>query len=305
MHVEFKADMRVRPRAMALVMASLTLAGALSGCLGKNKEGASGSSQVVAVVNGKEISIHQVQAVLQAQPAIAAQLGEAAVGKVTDSLIEQELAAQAAREAKLDESPRVLQAMEVAKREILARAYQDQLADKANMASEKDIDKYYDEHPELFAQRRVFNLQEAVIMVPPEQVQALREKLEGAHGVAAVNLLLSQSGFKFRTETTVVGAENLPLDILPKLASREPGQSVALDRPDGLMLLTVVQSQEAPVTQAHASKAIQAALMSLKRRALIQEGMKSLRDKAQIVRKNASAALPASASAPASASSAP
>ena len=48
-------------------------------------------------------------------------------GHVIETLVEQELAAQAARKAGLDGTPRVLQAMEIAKREVLARAYQDQL----------------------------------------------------------------------------------------------------------------------------------------------------------------------------------
>ncbi|RZI80086.1 MAG: hypothetical protein EOP38_23530, partial [Rubrivivax sp.] len=72
----------------------------LSACSRDNN--ASTDGQVVAQVNGSEISIHQVQAVLQRQPALSAQLGEAAAPKVLQNLVEQELAAQAAREQKLD-----------------------------------------------------------------------------------------------------------------------------------------------------------------------------------------------------------
>jgi EpsD family peptidyl-prolyl cis-trans isomerase len=268
----------------------------LTACLGKNKE-SGGSAQVAAVVNGQEISIHQVQAVLLAQPALAARLGDAAVGKVTDSLIEQELAAQAARDINLDESPKVLQAMEVAKREILARAYQDHLADKVVVATDKDINQYYDEHPQLFSKRRVYSLQEAVIVLPADQASVLRAKVEGVQGVAAVNQVLSGSGVKFRTESTVVGAEDLPLDILPRMSQLEPGQSVAIERPDGLMVLTLIESQEVPVSQAHARKAIQAALTSMKRRELVRDGMKALRDKAQVERKAHASPSPASAAA--------
>jgi EpsD family peptidyl-prolyl cis-trans isomerase len=266
---------------------ALTLAALIVACGNKDKSTSADGSQIVAQVNDSEISIHQVQTMMQMQPGLTGKLGDAAAGRVLDSLIEQELAAQAARKAGLDTTPRVLQAMALAKREVLARAYQDQLADKVQLPDTTSVDRYYDEHPELFAQRRQYTLQETQIHATPEQAKALKAKVETLGSVDAVNLAVTESGLPHSSRNTLQWAESLPLEILPKLAFLKLGQSVGVPVPDGLVILTVLQTQDAPIIRGNAQKSIQAAMMSAKRRELVQKGMDSLRKNAKIVRKGA------------------
>jgi EpsD family peptidyl-prolyl cis-trans isomerase len=281
-----------RIAAARLLQSALIVSGCLSltACLGKDKPAPAGDSQVAADVNDSEISIHQVQSILQRQPQLSAQLGEAASGRVLDSLIEQELAAQGARAVGLDGSPKVLQAMELAKREVLARAYQDMLADKAAISDTKSIDAYYEAHPELFANRRQYTLQEMQVQAKPEQAKALAAKLSGLTGTQAVNAAVVDSGLPHSGRVTVQWAEGLPMDLLPKLASLGNGQSIGVAAPGGLLIMTVLQSQEVPITRSAADKSIQAALMAARREELVKQGMAELRQKAKIVRKGAFAA---------------
>ena len=65
----------------------------------EDREKTAEPTQVAARVNSQDISVHQVEAILQTQPGLAARLGDKAVEKVLNSLIEQELAAQAAKAA--------------------------------------------------------------------------------------------------------------------------------------------------------------------------------------------------------------
>ncbi len=60
-------------------------------------------------------------------------------------MLDQELAAQGARKMGLDKEPRVVQAIEAARREVLARSYHDVLAEKTPLPASDDIDRYYDE----------------------------------------------------------------------------------------------------------------------------------------------------------------
>lgn len=291
----------VWPVGMAL---GLTGVISLAGCTGKDKSASADASQIVAKVNGNEISIHQVQSLLQSKPALAEQLGEAAPARVLDSLIEQELAAQAARQAGLDSSPRVLQSLELAKREVLARAYQDQLADKVVMPDTEALNRYFEAHPELFVQRRRYSLQETVVKATPEQARELKTKVESLPSVDAVNALVGASGLPHSSQNTVQWAEGLPMDILPSLAYLKNGQSLGVARPDGLVILTVLQVQDAPLTFSQASRAIQAALLATSRREAVQRGMDALRKNAKIQRMGPLAGASA-ASAPGSAPSAP
>lgn len=292
-------------------LAGLSVLLALSACQNKDKNAASDSGQIVAQVNESEISIHQVQTMLQLQPTVAAQYGEAAADHVLDNLIEQELAAQAARKSGLDKSPKVLQAMEIAKREVLARAYQDQLAEKAGSPDSEKVDRYYETHPELFAQRRQYFIQETVVQANAEQALALKAKVEALTSVEAVNALLVQSGFPASGRQTAQWAEDLPMDILPRLADLKPGQSLTFVQPAGLVLLTLVRTEESPITRAQAGRAIQGALLATERKDLVKQGMTALRQQAKIERKGplgkpaAAASAPAPAAEQGSAASAP
>lgn len=272
----------------------------LAAC-GRNSS-APADGQVVALVNEEEISVHQVQAVLARQPALSGQLGESAGEKVLQGLIEQELAAQAARVQKLDSSPKVLQAMALAKREILAREYQDRLADKASPPNTREIDRYYDEHPELFKERRRYTIQETAVKVGAAEAPALRDRLKATTSLVEVNELVGTSGLPSSSREMVEWAENLPLALLKQFASLQPGQSLVLERSDGLLIGTVVRTEVAAINRRDAAPAIQAVLTNERRREAVAKGMEALRQGAKIELLGQFA--PGAASAPAGASSA-
>lgn len=261
----------------------------LAGC---NRSGSGGvaDSQIAAQVNQGEISIHQVQALLRAQPGVAIQWGEKAADRALDVLIEQELAAQAAAQAGLDKQPQVIQSLALAQREVLARAYQDQLADKARLPDTSAINRYYDEHPELFVQRKVYQLEETVVRPGSQQeAQALLLELPGLNGVEAVHLHLAARGLRKASQRSSVAAENVPLEWLPKLAQLPAGRSLVSRRGDAIVVWTLIGSEEAPILLAQAKSAIQAALVRQARQQAVQEGMKKLRDQAKIDRRQAAA----------------
>ncbi|MDP1790642.1 MAG: peptidyl-prolyl cis-trans isomerase, EpsD family, partial [Methylibium sp.] len=89
------------------------------------------SSQVAAQVGAGEVSIHQVNLVLQRQADLRPEQVEAASRTALERLIQLELAVQKGADAKIDRDPQVVQAVDFARREVLARAYIDRLADAA------------------------------------------------------------------------------------------------------------------------------------------------------------------------------
>ena len=142
------------------------------------KEEAKAATQVAAKVNADEITVHQVNNVLARSPNVTPEIAEKAKREILNRLIDQQLAKQQAIEKKLDRSPNVVQAIEAAKDEILARAYLEHVAGAQPRPTEEEIKKYYAEHPELFARRRVFNLEE-ILMQPTGRP---RRRPAGARG---------------------------------------------------------------------------------------------------------------------------
>jgi len=276
---------------------SLALVMGLAGCnRGGGGAGGASDSQIAAQVNKGEISIHQVQALLRAQPAVAAQWGEKAADRALDVLIEQELAAQAAAQGGLDKQPQVIQALALAQREVLARAYQDQLAEKARLPDTAAINAYYDEHPELFVQRKVYQLEETVVRPGSQsEIDELLQTLPTLSGLDALNLHLTAKGIRKASQRVSMAAENVPLDWLPKLAQLPQGRSLVARRGDAVVVWTLVGAEEAPMLLAQAKPAIQAALVRQARQKAIHEGMKKLRDQAKIERRQVAPAAAASA----------
>lgn len=281
-------------RCLGAPVAVLTLLLALAAC---NKEGAKPDSQVAVRVNEQEISVHQVEAVLARQAAAPAGQGDAQVARTVEVLVEQELAAQAAREAGLDRDPRVVQLLEVARRDVLARAYQDSLADRAVQPGTDEIDRYYDSQPALFAQRRIYTVQEIGVVANAQQVAALGDMLAQTPGGAAARELIRAAGLLHERRQLTLRAEEVPLSVLNSLAGLREGQSLVLPNDRGARVITLLSAEAAPVDRKAAEPAIRQHLLLARKREEVHKGMKSLRTVAKLEYKGRFAP-PAAASAP-------
>src|SRR5689334_6942520 len=80
-------------------------------------------TQVAAKVNGEEISIHQINAVLSRVQGAASATPNQMRREVLDKLIDQQVLYAQAAEKKFDRDPKVMILIDAAKREIVARAY--------------------------------------------------------------------------------------------------------------------------------------------------------------------------------------
>jgi hypothetical protein len=121
-------------------------------------------------------------------------------------------------------------------------------------------------------------------------------KAESVGTPEAIRSLVVDSGLPYSSRNTIQWAEGLPMDLLPKLAYLRMGQSVAARTPDGVLILTVLHTDDGPLTRGQAQRAIQVALIGAKRRELVAQGMATLKQNAHIVRQGSLA--PTAASAP-------
>src|SRR4051812_47620141 len=102
-------------RRARLPLGALALVALIAGC---SRHAGDAGTQVVAKVNDSEISIPQLDYALQRQSPEPAAPAASAARRVLDSLVERELAAQEARKLGLDRDPRMVQALEAAKRDL-------------------------------------------------------------------------------------------------------------------------------------------------------------------------------------------
>ena len=268
-----------------------------------SKDGDKKASQVAVKVNGEEVSVHQVDLMLRRQAAnVPAGQQDAAARRVIESLVDQELSAQAARKDKLDQDPRVVQMMEAAKRDVLARAYLERLGDKTTEPSSDEIDRYYESHPNLFSQRRLYSLQETTVAIPPDNTAALKAKLEATTSIDKLNDVLRAESLRFTSRMTSISAEDVPLGLLDQLAALKEGQSIVEMREGAGRVLTLISSQLSPIAPAPAKRLVASYLTNERKRTTLQQGVKALREQSKVEYQGRYAELvSAAASAPAGA----
>ena len=264
-------------RAAVAVTVALTLA--LSGCGDKKKDKA---SQTAAKVNKEEITVHQINFVMQQQRGLKPEQADAASRQILERLIDQELAIQKADELKLDRDPRVVQQLEAAKREIVARAYIERMGEAAAKPTTEEIQKYYDDKPALFKERRIYNLQEIAIEAKPEQLDALRTQLQSAKSANDFVEYLKANDFRFNGNQAVRSAEQLPLNMLDAFAKMKDGQAMLLPAPNGAQVVILAGSRMAPVTADQARPAIEQFLLNERKRQIVEKDRKDMRAAAKI-----------------------
>jgi EpsD family peptidyl-prolyl cis-trans isomerase len=264
-------------RALAL---GLTLGVALLAGCERNKE--KPATQTAAKVNKEEITVHQINFLLSQQRALPAAQAASASRQVLERLIDQELTLQKASDQRLDRDPRVVQQIEVARRDIISRAYLEKLGEGAPKPTSAEVEAYYQAHPALFSQRRVYNLQEVNIEASPEQVETLKKTLLGSKSFPDFVAYLKANNLRFTGGEAVRAAEQLPLAAVDQFGKMKDGQAIFNVRPTGAQVINLAASRSEPVTLDRARPAIEQFLLNERKRKLIADDLAALRGAAKI-----------------------
>jgi EpsD family peptidyl-prolyl cis-trans isomerase len=261
------------------VLLMVLLALQLSACGERRKDRP--ATQPAAKVNGDEVTVQQINLALQ-QRNLRPEQADAASRQVLERLVDQTLAVQKADELKLDREARVIQQVEAARREILARAYADKVGEAAAKPTAEDVHKVYEEKPALFKERRIYNLQEIAIEARPDQVATLKEKLGTAKNIGEFIEHLKAQELRFVPSQAVRAAEQLPLSSLEAFSRMKDGQAILVPNASGAQVIVVAGSRSQPVSEEQARPAIEQFLLNERKKKLIEEDLKAMRAAAKI-----------------------
>jgi EpsD family peptidyl-prolyl cis-trans isomerase len=271
-------------RAARLVVLPIVMAAFLAACGDKSESGGEAkATQAAARVNGDEITVHQINQILQRQQGVTPDQTDAASQRILEGLIDQQLAVAKAEEQKLDRDPQIVQTLDAARRNILARAYLERTANAVAAApTPEEIRKYYDEKPALFSQRKVYALQEFTVAGKPEEYQPLVQALQATKSPQEFAEVMKTSGMKFTANQVTQAAENLPMALIDQLAKVSDGQALYITAKDGFKAVLVVASREQAVNFEQAKPVIEQYLLTERRREAAQKEIKTLREAAKI-----------------------
>lgn len=263
----------------------ILLAVLITGCEAK-KEGASVDAkpqgEVAAKVNGIELSAQQIKQALQRQSNLDAEQTKAASLQTLRNLVDQEVIAQKAVTEKLDQDPAVMQTLEMARRQILAEAYMAHKLGTPVEPTDAEVSAYFDQHPDLFAKRKIYRLQEISIKAPKDKHEAIRAQLAASKTLNDFAAWLKAENLSAKAAQGVKPAEQLPLELLPKLAQMPNGQAIIVNAPDGLLVIVLADSQMQPVTLEQVKPAIVRLLQTQSRQKAAKAELAKLKSSAKI-----------------------
>jgi EpsD family peptidyl-prolyl cis-trans isomerase len=264
----------------ASLIALTALAALLYGC---EKPATAVKGETVATVAGDKISDTELNlAVSRLGELNETQAAEAKTG-LLQALVDQRLVAQAAKKAGLDKDPEVAIAMEQASRQVLAEAYVERSFKDVAQPTETEIAAYYEQHPELFSQRRIYRIQELELKLEPSRMSEVETKLKSAHSMGDFVNWVKEQGIEGKSAVAVKPAEQVPAPLLARLSQMKDGQvTVFPGRPGHVLIQQLQESQLQPASLEQAKKAIEGALMTQKRKVLMEADLKKLREAAKI-----------------------
>jgi EpsD family peptidyl-prolyl cis-trans isomerase len=264
-------------RQATLTAVAVAAALLLAACTGHKKD----ATQSVARVDGTEITVHQLKYQLQRER-VRPDQEDVASHKVLEQLIDEQLLVEKAEKVKLDTEPGAQQALEAARREMLARAYVEQAAQTVPLPTDAAIHAYFDSNDALFANRRVYTLQEYLAKLPEDKIPVLRSLVEAGKSPADIEAWFKAQGAPFRAQQSTQPAERIPLGSLKALASVQDGHGLVASAGNQVHVTYVASSVQAPVSFDKARPAIGQFLMVDSRRKVTESNMAALRTAAKI-----------------------
>jgi EpsD family peptidyl-prolyl cis-trans isomerase len=260
---------------IAIALAAVTL---LAACTGHKKD----ATQSAARVDGTEITVHQINYRLQRERGLRPEQQDAASRQILEQLIDEQLLVEKADKVKMDKEAGAQQALDAARREVLARAYLEQAAQTVPLPTDAAIHTYFDANDALFAHRRVYTLQEYLAKVPADKIPALRALVDAGRPPADVEAWFKAQGVQFRAQETTQPAERIPMNSLKALSAVQDGHGLVTSFGDQVHVTYVTSSVQAPVSFDKARPAIGQFLMVDSRRKVTDANMAALRTAANI-----------------------
>ena len=237
-------------------------------------------AQPIVKVNDRDIAMSQLNQLLHESGSDTPTA--AATAHAVDSLIDEELLVQEAMKSHLQRDPTVAQAIERARRQILAHAYAEQVLFPKIPVTVAEQQRYYHDNPQLFSQRKTFQIT-AFTVDRADLDDMTRRELNRCHAVNEVRTVLEKRRIRFETESLRRSAEQLPLEQLPAFAKAQPGDLLLVHREDGRESLMAISAVEkTPITFERAKPIIEQYLVNTRNRLAMTEYLKRARAAAKI-----------------------
>ncbi len=221
----------------------------VSACGEKNdKKTPAPAGQVIAKVNGQEITVHELNYEFNHLPNVPESERTTVRQTMARQLVGQKLLEEKAIENKLDHQPDVLLELERARTGVLSRAFMASRLSQISDPASADVEKYVVAHPEQFSQRQIVFLSQ--IQFPASSltgdVKAYMESQNDRHEANTLNSIsnfLKEKNVAFKTDKTSGPIGSLPTTVQSYVA-KAPNQDIFVLQSGPYSVVNVVEGRQ-------------------------------------------------------------
>ncbi|WP_375427169.1 EpsD family peptidyl-prolyl cis-trans isomerase [uncultured Sphingomonas sp.] len=258
--------MCVNKAVLAVGAASMLL---LGGC--EKKVG----GQVVAVVNGEEVTQQELNAELGGAALPQGADRKAVMTQLLQRIVDRKLLVAQAKEQGLDKSPIYLAQIQRAQDAVLVDLLVGKVAKGMPVPDAAAAGRFIEGNPTLFAGRKRYELDQLAFRAANDP--ALGAKLKPARTLPEVEAVLKAEGIPFQRGAAQLDTGSLAPDVATRIAALPPGEPFLVPQ-NGQMIVSVIRRIEAaPV----AAQQAQPAAVELLRRQAVEQAMRKQADQAR------------------------
>jgi EpsD family peptidyl-prolyl cis-trans isomerase len=229
-------------RALVVVLAA-GLGLATSGCDQlKQKFAHEPTGQVIATVNGEEITALELRNEMNGFKATDPKLAKLAQDQALQQIIIRNLLAQRARDQKLDKIPVFTLQVRRGERTLLAQLYESKLFGDVAPPTRREAENYVADHPEKFAKRRIMILDRVITPKGP----VTQDKIPGIKSLEALKALLDSQSAAYQQTVAVVDTLDADPETVRGIDALAPGEVFIFDQRNVLVFNRVIDVREAP-----------------------------------------------------------
>jgi EpsD family peptidyl-prolyl cis-trans isomerase len=256
------------------IIAVIAVAFLASGCT-KKAEG-----QTVAVVNGEEITVPDLNFALDLAKVPEGADKDKARAQVLQQLVDRRLLAEQAKKEGIDKTPEYLNRERRADEDLLISMLADRRLKTTQLPSDREIQNFMATHPEMFANREIWSLDQVVFAAPTNA--NLKLQIQGAHSISELIAVLQNNKVAFKQQKTRLDTAIIPPELYAKLSTLAAGEPFALSNGKQMVASAVSGKEPQPLTGDDAKPIAAQAIRKTQTAKSLESMLKSLKSAAKI-----------------------
>jgi len=217
------------------------------GFVGLQACGGEPTGQVIAVVNGEEITQAELNAEISGLSVPPTGDKEEIRRQILQQLVDRRLMAQVAKEEGFDRDPEFINRERKMREELLVRMYGQKVAKTVGIPDSAAVNRFLAENPGKFSQRVVYDVDQVVFDFPSDP--KVLNALEADKSLAEVEKTLARFKVDFSRGTNKMDSASVPVAALKQIQSLPAGEPFVIPTQGRITVSVITGSSPVPTTE--------------------------------------------------------